>query len=146
MKLDPAITPIIWMLCNELLKKFTGVGRKVQLLNFIAMDTKLSKVDVLRKLVYGTMHQVKFLMDKSIVHGSLKKYMAIEELTQRFDAIVNKDLDTHYFWLVTLRNQVIDILPPAAGKYGEQRTKLIQLLNEAENKVNTNAKTRVAIH
>jgi hypothetical protein len=110
------------------------------------MKTKPSKVEALRQLIYGTMHQVKFLMDKHIVFGSLKKYLAIEELTQRFNSLAGKSIEQHYTWLVKMRDQVIDILPPDAGRYKEQRMKLIQLLNEAENHVNTEARTRVAIH
>ena len=115
-------------------------------LNFLAMITTPSKVEALRKLLYSAMHQAKYLMDKQIVPGNLKKYLAIEELTQRFDTLKNKTIEIHYTWLVKMRNQVIDILPPAQGKYDKQRMKLVQLLNEAENKVNHDARVRVAIH
>ncbi|HMU68465.1 MAG TPA: hypothetical protein PKC38_00580 [Chitinophagales bacterium] len=137
---------LTFLVVHILLQRFAGVGREAQRLNFLPMITNPSKVKALRSLIYSSMHQIKWMMDKSIVHGSLKKYLAIEELTQRFDALRNENLDEHYFWLVKLRNQVIDIMPPAAGRYAEHRRKLIQLLNDAENKVNANAKIRVPIH
>lgn len=150
-KYFPIIQMLCWILSREMWPQLYKPVQKwppynQPSLTFIAMIPKPSKVEALRKLLYSTMHQAKYLMDKQIVPGDLRKYLAIEELTQRFNSLKDKTIEIHYTWLVRMRNQVIDIMPPAHGKYDKQRMKLVQLLNEAENKVNTAARVRVAIH
>lgn len=103
------------------------------------------RVIAIRKLIIGWIHQCKYLMDRTMITASLKKYAAIEILTQRLNFLKDKSLDAHYEWIVKLRNEVIDILPASTGRYRELRVKLIMLLDEAEKKVNSDA-MRVAIH
>jgi len=104
------------------------------------------RVIAIRKLIIGWMHQCKYLMDRTMITASLRKYEAIEILTQRFNFLKDKSLDVHYEWLVKLRNEVIDILPATTGRYNQLRVKLILLLDEAEKKVNSDAMIRVGIH
>lgn len=94
-------------------------------------------VQGIRKLLSGAMKQKTFLMDHGYVNKSLQKIMAIETITTRLDIIKDKPLSTHYMWLLRLRNQVIDILPPEAGRYKNLRAQILQLLEEAEERVNS---------
>ena len=99
----------------------------------------MNTVANLRELLYNTMKQTRFMMDKGIIYRDVRKYMAIEKLRIQFDAIAHTSLHVHYRWLMKLRTYVIDIMPPSAGRYKEQRVKLIQLLDEAEKTLNYDA-------
>lgn len=104
----------------------------------------MTTVKTIRTTLYNSMNQLSYCMDKGLVFRDVRKYMAIERLKLRFDSIKDKALTMHYRWLLRLRNDVITILPPDTSKFRSQRMKLIQLLDEAEKKLNTDA-MRVSI-
>lgn len=99
----------------------------------------------IRHKITGWLHQCKYLMDRKMITPSLRKYEAIEILDQRLRFLVTQPLDQHYEWLVKLRNYLIDILPASGGRFNGLRVQLIQLLDEAEKKVNNDAKQRLLV-
>lgn len=98
----------------------------------------------LRRLLYNTMKQCTFMMDHNLIQRSLQKMKAVHELRERFDFISSCSLHVHYRWILKLRNQVIDILPPD-GRYSKQRKRILDLLNEAEKTINADYRQRILV-
>lgn len=102
-------------------------------------------VESLRRTLYSWMKLLSYMMDHNLSERSLRKMKAIEDIRLRLDVIAHCSLHVHYRWILKLRNDIIDILPYADGRYKNTRKRILDLLHEAERTINADHRQRVLV-
>lgn len=97
------------------------------------------KTATIHKLMLSAIRILSFLMDKKIVFNDITRRMAMERLRNRLEYIKDKSLTVYYKTLMDHHHDVMQILPPDAGRYKNMRRAIIQVMDDAEKKINARA-------
>lgn len=95
------------------------------------------QVSEIQKLIRDTTRQKRWEWENNVIEKSLKTLKAIQDLHEAFERIKDKSITVHYRTILTMRNQIHEIMPGVKSKFQDQRMKLIHLVDEAEKAMNS---------
>ncbi len=84
-----------------------------------------------RLLIQSAMKQLTFMMDHNVVYRTPERFHAIAKINEFLSnhTLLAKDF---YQSLLAIKPSVIEILPPAVGRYRNVRLRILELLQYAE--------------